>query len=79
MGIFTHQGKMRSLRHTRIQRDHVLIRGGNVDTETHADNGRRRGETGRRPPSISQGKRPGTDPHLTTEGTNPVSTLVLDL
>ena len=67
VGIFTHQVKMKSLRHTLIQHDYVLIRG-NVDTETHLDNGRQCGETQGEdhPPFISQRKRPGTDPHLTT-------------
>ena len=81
MGIFTHQAKMRSLRHTRIQHDCVLVRGGNVDTETHVDNGRRCAETQGEDHHPSAKER-GLEQTLTSqpsEGPNRVSTLILDL
>lgn len=81
MGIFTYQVKMRSLRHTLIQHDYVLIRRGNVDTETHLDNGRQCGETQGDDHHLSAKER-GLEQTLISqpsEGTNPASTLILDL
>ena len=57
----------------------VLIKRGNLDTETDMHRGRHSEDTERRQPSTSQGESPGTDTSLTAfRKKQPVNTFILD-